>query len=188
VAKSSRDKEKSTARVAPLRAFLTPYRRDCRHLLCKEFAEQDTNTRANMHRSDLNGMRIWKMIETKLNDDGTVSLSIEGESTCLTASELDRQIASLALIRSKMPHEVPYEPVQINEVVVNPPYAIRTDSVTKACLLRIRHGGFGWLNFELPSQEALNMRKIWKAIVDNLELDPYSNRHDAPEPSSGKLH
>lgn len=42
VAKSRRNKEKSAARVALLRAFLTQKRRDCRHLLCKKFAGHNT--------------------------------------------------------------------------------------------------------------------------------------------------
>lgn len=121
------------------------------------------------------------MLNTKLNNDGTVSLTLGEESVSLNAAELDRQIELLARARAQMSEKFPEEPPRIESVIVNPLYTVRTDNVTKASLLRIRHAGYGWLNFELPSQEALNMKKMWKAIVDKLDLDPYADIYQGPE-------
>ena len=128
------------------------------------------------------------MIETKLNADGTISLTIGNETIYLNANELDRQIASLARMRAQMKEAIPEEPTPIETVIVNPSYMVRTDNVTKASLLRIRHGGFGWLNFELPSTEAVNMKQMWKAIVEKLDIDPVNDLYGVPERNLPKLH
>jgi len=128
------------------------------------------------------------MLKSKLNPDGTVSLSINDESMSFTASELEEQMERLARIRSQMGEKVPEEPPLIESVVFNPQYSIRTDHMTKASLLRIRHGGFGWLNFELPPQEALNMRRMWIDIVSRLGLDASSGVYEGPERRSSKPH
>lgn len=128
------------------------------------------------------------MLTSRLNEDGTVELSVGGESVSLTARELDQQIERLARIRSQMKEPVPVEPPLVESVVFNPAYAIRTDNMTKASLLRLRHGGFGWLNFELPPQEALNMRRAWIDIVYKLGLDTVSGAYEGPERRLNKLH
>ena len=128
------------------------------------------------------------MFKPKLNDDGTVDLSIGSESMSFTAQELDEQIARLARIRAQLPESVPEKPPAIETVVFNPQYFIRTDSMTKAALLSVRHGGLGWLNFELPPREVLNMRTTWADIVDKLGLDPSSNPYDGPDRRSAKPH
>jgi hypothetical protein len=128
------------------------------------------------------------MLKPKLNDDGTVDLSIGTESVSLTAQELDEQIARLARIRSQMTEKVPEKPPLVETVVFNPQYFIRTDNMTKAALLSIRHGGLGWINFELPPPEVLNMRRTWTDIVDKLGLDPSSGSYEGPERRAQKLH
>jgi hypothetical protein len=128
------------------------------------------------------------MLTSRLNQDGTVELSVGGESISLTARELDEQIERLARIRSQMEEKVPVEPPLVESVIFNPAYAIRTDNMTKASLLRLRHGGFGWLNFELPPQEALNMRRVWIDIVFKLGLDTVSGSYEGPERRLHKLH
>lgn len=128
------------------------------------------------------------MLKPKLNDDGTVDLSIGDQSLSLTALELDEQIARLARIRAQMTEKVPEKPPLVETVVFNPQYFIRTDNMTKAALLSVRHGGLGWLNFELPPQEVLNMRRTWADIVDKLSLDPSSGFYDGPERRSEKPH
>lgn len=111
------------------------------------------------------------MINAKMNGDELITLSLNDETTDMTASELDKQIALLASLRAKMAEGVPENPPQIEEVVIHPHYRVRVDKETKASLLRIRHAGYGWLNFEIAPQEAMNMKNIWEAIVDKLELD-----------------
>ncbi|MDB5762886.1 MAG: hypothetical protein JWQ21_1881 [Herminiimonas sp.] len=128
------------------------------------------------------------MLKPKLNPDGTVDLSLGNESISYTAKELDEQIERLARVRAQMNEKVPDEPPLIETVVFNPQYFIRTDNMTKASLLRVRHGGFGWLNFELPPQEALNMKRVWIDIVGKLGLDPASGLYDGPERRTGKPH
>ena len=128
------------------------------------------------------------MLKPKLNEDGTVGLSIGNESLSFTAQELDEQIARLARIRAQMAEKVPEKPPAVETGIFNPQYFIRTDNMTKAALLSIRHGGFGWLNFELPPQEVLGMRRTWTDIVDKLELDPSSNFYEGPERRSVKPH
>lgn len=128
------------------------------------------------------------MFKSRLNQDGTVELSVGDTSVSLTARELDEQIERLARIRSQMQDQVPVEPPLVESVIFNPAYAIRTDNMTKASLLRLRHGGFGWLNFELPPQEALNMRRTWTDIVYKLGLDAAAGSYDGPERRMSKLH
>jgi hypothetical protein len=87
-----------------------------------------------------------------------------------------------------MNEQVPDEPPLIESVVFIPAYAIRTDNMTKASLLRLRHGGFDWLNLELPPQEALNMKRTWINIVYKLGLDASSGEYGDPERRTTKLH
>jgi hypothetical protein len=128
------------------------------------------------------------MFKSKLNPDGTVELSLGGQSVSLTTPELEEQIERLARVRSQMKEPVPEEPPIIESVVFNPAYAIRTDNMTKASLLRLRHGGFGWLNFELPPQEALNMKRTWTDIVYKLGLDATIGMYEGPERRTAKPH
>jgi hypothetical protein len=128
------------------------------------------------------------MLKAKLNPEGTVELSIGTESMSFTAQELEEQIERLGRIRAQMPEKVPNEPPLIETVVFNPIYSVRTDNMTKASLLSVRHGGLGWLNFELPPLEALNMRKMWTDIVSKLGLDPTSGLYEGPERRSSKPH
>ncbi len=128
------------------------------------------------------------MLEPKLNADGTVSLGAGDETISLSAAELDQLLERLARVRSQMMEKVPEDPPAIQGVVSNPAYMVRTDNQTKASLLRIRHSGFGWLNFEIPSHEILNMKKMWKTIVDNLELDPYAEFYESGRQPTGRPH
>jgi hypothetical protein len=128
------------------------------------------------------------MLKLKMNPDDTVELSLDGQSISLTAREMDEQIERLARVRSQMNEPVSEEPPLIESVVFNPAYAIRTDSMTRASLLRLRHGGFGWLNFELPPQEALNMKKTWTDIVYKLGLDVSGGGYEGPERRIAKPH
>ncbi len=128
------------------------------------------------------------MIAPKLNADGTVDLGTEHGSSSLTAQEVDRLLERLACLRSQMTEKVSEEPPAIQGVVFNPVYTVRTDNQTKASLLRIRHSGFGWLNFEIPSHEIVNMRKMWKTIADRLELDSYSEFYESARQHTEKPH
>ena len=121
------------------------------------------------------------MLKARLNQDGTVELSIGDASVSLSEREVDEQIERLARIRSQMAQQVPTQPPLVESVVFNPIYAIRTDSMTKASLLRLRHAGFGWLNFELPPPEALNMKRVWAEIVYKLALETPATAYDGPE-------
>lgn len=127
------------------------------------------------------------MLDPKLNSDGTLNLGAENESS-LTASEVDQLLERLAQLRSQMADKIPETPPSIQGVVFNPLYMVRTDNQSKASLLRIRHSGFGWLNFELPSQEIINMKKMWKAITDKLDLDPYPDFYESGHQATEKPH
>jgi hypothetical protein len=128
------------------------------------------------------------MLKSALNPDGSITLAIGEESMSLTAPELEEQIARLAQLRAQMPDKVPVEPPAVGDVSVNPGYAVRTDKLTRTSLLRIRHDGYGWLDFELPPQEALHMRRMWNDIVHSLGLDPPTNFYDGPERRMSKPH
>jgi hypothetical protein len=128
------------------------------------------------------------MLKTKLNADGTVDLELGSESASLTATEVDRLLEGLAQMRAQMHEKIPEAPPVIQGVVFNPAYTVRTDKQTKASLLRIRHAGFGWLNFEIPSHEILNMKKMWKSVADKLELDTYSDFYETGRGPSEKPH
>ena len=121
------------------------------------------------------------MLKSTLNPDGTAALSIGDDEIVLTAQELEEQIARLAKLRARMPDSVPMEAPPIRAVTVNPAYAVRTDNVTRTSLLRIRDNGYGWLNFELPPQEALHMKRMWADIVRGLGLVPHEHFYYGPE-------
>ncbi|MES2537566.1 MAG: hypothetical protein V4632_17035 [Pseudomonadota bacterium] len=115
-------------------------------------------------------------------------LAIGDESISLTAQELEEQMAHLAQLRASMMDRVPVEPPPIGKVMVDPRYAVRTESLTKTCLLRMRHDGYGWLDFELPPQEALHMKKMWIDIVHSLGLDPPEESYNGPERRKSRPH
>jgi len=124
-----------------------------------------------------------------MKPNGNIELSIGGESMSFTAQELEKQIEYLAHMRRQMPEPVPVDPPKVEHVVVNPAYTIRTDKVTKSSLLRLRHSGLGWLNFELPAEEVLQMRRAWIDIVYKLGLDPSSfGEYTGPERRRSNLH
>ena len=128
------------------------------------------------------------MLDGKLNADGTVEVELGGAKANLTAAELDQALQTLSELRARMPERVPDALAQIETVYFNPIYSVRLDRETKACLLSLRHGGFGWLNFELPAQEVLNMRTMWNHIVDRMELEPPAGYYDGPERRRSKPH
>jgi len=101
----------------------------------------------------------------------SIVLTLEGSRMEMTAGELDEHLALLASLRAKMSEAIPADPPPIGEVVVNPSYRIRIDRNSKASLLRLRHEGYGWLNFEISPGEALNMKNIWNSVVEKLELE-----------------
>lgn len=127
------------------------------------------------------------MLCLKLNAQGTLTLSVNNESVHLDAEELDQQIAHLSSLRAQMQQGVPEQPPPVQEVVINPRYMIRIDKHTKACLLRIRHAGLGWLNFEIPPQEVPHMKDVWNEIAEKLDLEPHSVAQRMPE-SPTNLH
>lgn len=128
------------------------------------------------------------MIKSVLNPDGTVALSIGEASLSFTAQELEQQIERLGRIRSQMPEQVPAEPPLIETVIFNPAYNVRTDNMTKASLLSLRHGGFGWLHFEISPQETLNMKRTWTDIVRKLGLEMRTDPYEGPERRLTKPH
>ncbi|MDB5821678.1 MAG: hypothetical protein JWR21_382 [Herminiimonas sp.] len=128
------------------------------------------------------------MIKSTLNQDGTARLSIGTEEVVLTPRELERQIAELASIRARMLDSVPSEAPYIENVVQQPIYALRTDRVTCASLLSLRHPGFGWIHFELAAKDALVMRRMWTEIVSKLDLEPAVGSYDGPERRTSKPH
>jgi hypothetical protein len=128
------------------------------------------------------------MLKPTLNDDGTVNLSLGDETITLTSQELEEQIERLARIRAQLSTQVPNDPPMVETVVYNPQYRVRTDNMTKASLLSVRHGGYGWMHFELSPQEALNMKKIWIDIVNKLGLEVSTENYEGPERRSAKLH
>ncbi|MDB5842519.1 MAG: hypothetical protein JWQ23_4471 [Herminiimonas sp.] len=128
------------------------------------------------------------MLKSTLNPDGTIALAIGDESISLSARELDEQIACLAHLREQLADKVPMDPPQVEIVAVNPGYAVRIDHLTKASLLRLRHAGYGWLNFELPPQDALQMKSMWTEIVNKLGLEPPEEYYDGPERRRSNAH
>lgn len=128
------------------------------------------------------------MLNGKLEADGTVELTLGEEKLRLAAAELDHLLQDLAELRARMPERVPDTQQRVETVYFNPVYTVRLDKETKACLLSLRHAGFGWINFELPTQEVLNMRTMWNHIVDRMELEPPSGYYDGPERRRAKPH
>lgn len=128
------------------------------------------------------------MLIGNLNADGSVEIEIGGGKVCLGAAELDHMLQTLGELRARMPEEVSQTQAQIEAVLANPLYSVRLDKQRKACLLSLRHPGFGWINFELPAQEVLNMRTLWNQIVDRMELEPPAGYYDGPERRQAKPH
>lgn len=128
------------------------------------------------------------MLNGKLNADGTAQLTLDDASANFTASELEQAMQTLSMLRARMPEPVPDSFSQVDTVYFNPVYTVRLDRESKACLLSLRHGGFGWLHFELPTQEVLNMRTMWNHIVDRMDLEPPAGLYDGPERRRAKPH
>ncbi|MDB5797823.1 MAG: hypothetical protein JWP36_1725 [Paucimonas sp.] len=128
------------------------------------------------------------MLNGKLKEDGRVDLEVGTETLNLSATELDHLMQVLSDLRAKMPEPVPDKQQQIASVSYNPLYHVRLDKETKACLLSLRHPGLGWINFELPTQEVLNMRTMWNHIVERMELEPPAGYYDGPERRRSQPH
>ena len=128
------------------------------------------------------------MLETKLNEDGSVEVRMDQGVSRLGAAELDHLMQDLAQLRARMPERVAEQQDRIETVYYNPLYKLRLDKETKACLLSVRHAGYGWLNFELPTQEVLNMRTLWNHVVDRMDLEPPVGLYDGPERRRTKPH
>jgi hypothetical protein len=127
-------------------------------------------------------------INGKLKENGQVEIAFDERTLTFTAEELDQALQKLAELRSRLPELVPQEQPPVDLVYFNPVYKVRLDRETKACLLSLRHGGFGWLNFELPTPEVLNMRTMWNHIVDRMDLEPAVGMYDGPERRRDRPH
>jgi hypothetical protein len=128
------------------------------------------------------------MLKPEMNDDGSLTLELNGETMRLSPTELDQAIQEIAQVRARMPDAVAERQPPVDTVYYNPVYKVRLDKETKACLLSIRHPGLGWLNFELPTQEVLNMRTLWNHVVDRMDLEPPVGLYDGPERRREKPH
>lgn len=128
------------------------------------------------------------MLNGKLNEDGRAEITLEGHTLSLTALELEQALQELSELRARMVDAVPDEQQRVDRVWFNPLYQARLDKETKACLLSIRHAGFGWLNFEFPTQEVLNMRTMWNHVVDRMDLEPPVGLYDGPDRRRAKPH
>lgn len=128
------------------------------------------------------------LLNGKLQEDGRVQLNLDEQTVTLTADQLDQAMQELAELRSRMAELVPQEQPPIATVYFNPVYKVRLDKETKACLLSLRHAGFGWLNFELPTPEVLNMRSLWNHVVDRMDLEPPEGMYEGPDRRRSKPH
>ncbi len=128
------------------------------------------------------------MLNGKLKDDGSVEIEIDNQRMTLDASRLDRVLKELSQLRAQMPDRVSDTQPPVETVFFNPLYKVRLDRETKACLLSLRHAGFGWLNFELPTPEVLNMRTLWNHVVDRMDLEPPMALYEGPERRRTKPH
>ena len=128
------------------------------------------------------------MLNGKLNVDGTVELMLGTERVRLGALELDAVLQTLCALRVSMPERVPEQQEQIDTVFFNPVYSVRLDKEIKSCLLCLRHPGYGWINFEFPAQEILNMRTMWNHAVERLDLEPPVGYYDGPDRRRAKPH
>jgi hypothetical protein len=128
------------------------------------------------------------MLNGKIKDDGQVEITLNEATVTLGAAELDQALQALAELRARMPEPVPEQQPQVDMVWSNPLYKVRLDKESKACLLSIRHPGFGWLNFEMPAQEVLNFRTLWNHVVDRMDLEPPVGLYDGPERRRAKPH
>ena len=128
------------------------------------------------------------MLNGKLNVDGTAELILGTEKVDLNAQEIDGVLQALSALRVSMPERIPDQQLKVDTVYFNPAYSVRLDKESKTCLLSLRHPGYGWINFELPTQEVLNMRTMWNHIVDRLDLEPPAGYYEGPERRREKPH
>ena len=100
--------------------------------------------------------------------------------TKLTADELDELLIRAAKHRASLqPGPPPHHP-KPTDVVVNPGwYAGLVDSRT---LLQLRHPGFGWLSFLIPSNERAHLLSLF---LRHALFVPEEGVANAPLPGSG---
>jgi hypothetical protein len=96
------------------------------------------------------------------NNSQGIELIVEQSNVFLTAEELDRLLNCLAEARSMMTPEVPLQRAAGTAIAQCDP-AWRTlrnlHPAVDGHLLSLRHSGFGWVEFLLPSREAANLGK-----------------------------
>jgi hypothetical protein len=128
------------------------------------------------------------MFNGKIKEDGSAEITFDDKTLALSSQQLDQTLQALAELRARMPDAVPEEQPPVETVFYNPRYKVRLDKESKACLFSLRHAGFGWINFELPTQEVLNMRTLWNHVVDRMDLEPPLGLYDGPERRRAKPH
>ena len=116
---------------------------------------------------DLNNLKE-RQFEISKNPDGTVTLRIaDGEQT-FSLQGLEAIISGLARARSSHPDPVPAAPPwthEVGEVVAmhpidRPNFWVWRAPLDGGTILALRHGGYGWLAFHFPPDQAPELLEL----------------------------
>ena len=96
---------------------------------------------------------------TLVATETTLDLKLGSESVQMTAEEVTELMNALCGIREQMqpPHQ-PEAPIGlVHGVRLDPRWAVGPDEMHGGALLRFLHSGFGWVVFQMPPMEAVNL-------------------------------
>lgn len=116
-------------------------------------------------------------ISFTLGSPESVQMKIGESVQTLTAADVSNLITTLAGVREQMAPPFPAEAPSgvVHNVHLNPKWATGTDEMFGGVLLRIQHTGYGWLSFQIPSDQARQMSVGLLTVTENEAPAPRLN-------------
>ena len=110
------------------------------------------------------------MIRLQGNEDGTVSLRVDGGAEILNAQGVSDLVENLAALRALMAPEIPITPrrFEVIQATVDPRFWVEPEFMHDAVLFSIRHAGYGWLSFMIPRPEVATLQRLLNEQIASL--------------------
>jgi len=108
------------------------------------------------------------------NADGTVTITTGAPSVTASIADVEVIISVLADLRARHPLQVPMDPPWANpgaahhrvEAVDNPRFWVQASAMQDGHVLSIRHPGYGWLPFHIPTEHAKTLIALLQQQID----------------------
>jgi hypothetical protein len=116
-------------------------------------------------------------ISFTLTSPESVQMKMGESEQTLTAADITNLIGTLAGVREQMLPPFPTEAPSgvVHGVRLNPQWATGADEMFGGVLLRIQHAGYGWLSFQIPSDQARKMSIGLLTVTENEAPTPRLN-------------